>query len=80
MQISELALLCNGEDVTRKCLSAVSRGPRVPQAAADAAQPNGGEYWNSAGVDAAEGVAKAVDGANTATSAGCASTTRTPCA
>ena len=63
MQISELALLCNGEDVTRKCLSAVSRGPRVPQAAADAAQPNGGEYWNSAGVDAAEGVAKAVDGA-----------------
>ncbi len=62
MQISELALLCNGEDVTRKYLATVSRGPRVPQAAADAAEPNGGEYWNSADINAGEGVAKAVDG------------------
>ena len=58
MQISELALLCNGEDVTRKHLAAVSRGDPVPKSVSN----NGDGYWNSTQPDSHEGVAYAVDG------------------
>ena len=58
MQISELALLCNGEDVTRKYLAAVSRGDPVPKSVSG----NGDGCWNSAVPDSYEGVAYAVDG------------------
>ncbi|MBR0504065.1 MAG: hypothetical protein IJJ84_01570, partial [Kiritimatiellae bacterium] len=58
MQISELALLCDGENVTRKHLAAVSRGDPVPKSVAG----NGDGYYNSATPNSHEGVAFAIDG------------------
>ena len=65
MQVSELSLLCEGEDVTRKYLESVARAPLVPEALADSAVSNGHEYWNPADINASEGVAKAIDGTTT---------------
>ena len=59
MQISELALLCDGENVTRKHLGAVARAPSVPRSVAD---PNGTGTWNDMNINHKEGVAKAIDG------------------
>ena len=56
MQISELALLCDGENVTRKHLESVARAPLVPRTDGAA------EFWNSANINHKEGVAKAIDG------------------
>ena len=59
MQISELALLCDGENVTRKHLESVARAPSVPRSVAD---PNGTGTWNDMNINHKEGVAKAIDG------------------
>jgi hypothetical protein len=59
MQISELALLCDGENVTRKHLESVARAPSVPRSVTD---PNGTGTWNDMNINHKEGVAKAIDG------------------
>ena len=59
MQISELALLCDGENVTRKHLESVARAPSVPRSVAD---PNATGTWNDMNINHKEGVAKAIDG------------------
>ena len=61
MQISELALLCDGENVTRKYLESVARGEPVPKSVSG----NGDGTWNSESPTAGEGVAKAIDGTTT---------------
>ena len=68
MQISELALLCDGENVTRKHLESVARAPSVPRSVAD---PNGTGTWND--------MLRART-PNTATCAGWSSPIPTPCA
>ena len=56
MQISELALLCDGENVTRKHLESVARAPLVPRTDGVA------DFWNVADINHKEGVSKAIDG------------------
>lgn len=58
MQISELALLCDGENVTRKHLESVARGEPVPKSVSG----NGEGTWNGEAPNAHEGVANAIDG------------------
>ena len=58
-QISELALLCDGENVTRKHLGSVARAESVPRSVMT---PGAEGTWNDMNINHKEGVAKAIDG------------------
>ena len=58
MQIGELALMCDGENVTRKHFESVSRADPVPKSVSG----NGDGFWNGAETNAYQGVMYAIDG------------------